>query len=298
MADILKDKGPSVHFFNTEHLEHSVDDIWDKAKDADIILMELVTETEFKTDIENVINYGAQVDTLEEKARVIDIVKLATNDKLFLGIAEKVILNGKQIYFIDVDADEPSDVEFKSAFVHFQNSLTFFRQKNYQTSFSEYVKFIDMFASSSKEREEIVTDQIQGILDNNQDALAGKRVLVLQGAMHSGVFHKIKLGNPGRDIQRSFLTPDFQFAASHALARKIIFGRDATPDDYKKAYFSAVVVAKVLMDIPKYEFLPDQEHFKKCAEVMKKINQKEFDDYWIRLMEGKLDVKQTVGKYI
>jgi hypothetical protein len=287
---------PKIHFYNAEHTDGNIDAVWEEIRDADFIFLELISNEVFRQYVQDIINYGAGVSDPLEKAKAVRHLESVVDKKLLVDIGSRIIYTGKEICFIDVTEGEESQIEAEDAFRHFVLALKARRAGDIESSFSEYVLFADLLAQSSRKREDITADEIQALIDMNIGQLAGKKVAVVQGAIHTRVFHKIKKDNPDMTVTRSFPENDYYFPSNHSLVRRIIFGKRLAEDDYKRAYISALFITEKLLDSKGFE-MTDREIYKKSAAIADKISPEDLQKLWGQLKAGKLDLQKTIEMY-
>ncbi len=191
-----QEKGPEeLHFLLVDHSpEHTADITRQIAQsDADIVLQELVGSPQDVRDaVEAKINAGIQASTVFKRGAAAQGLPQDLRD-LIWALAG----SGKEFHFIDVASDSP---EYQLA------------TKARQTRMVEPEQYEECFAQSIAARENVVAAQISYHKERN----AGKKILVVAGAIHNGLAHRFE----GSEI--SYMEPRLQTKVEARLARAAV----------------------------------------------------------------------------
>ena len=301
MADISPKENlesrPNLHFYHVDHSDEKADESWEHIKNADIFLIEFVASKEQKQYIENIVNTGA-MSTPEDKARACrDLRSLLQGPEYFLQIATRVINTGKELHLIDVDENDKASEELSLGTNFLEKAASGYLRQDYDNSLSDYVEFIDLYAKSGVKREKAVANEIQTFLDSKKDSWAHKNIVVIQGAIHTSTYHRVKNSNPNANLSRAFPTKEFYYGPTHALIRKIGFGKPVFLDDYKRGYLELLVISDALEE-SKGNSMNDEERFRASTKIAGEMSALDVEKYWQELKAGKLDTGKLISKYL
>lgn len=291
-----RERHPKIHFYNAEHSYENFDEIWEASKDADCIFMELIADRDFKDTLQDLINFGASTPDRLKKMFISLQLEAAVDSKLLVSMGRKVIETGKEIFFIDVNEGEEVQKKAAEAFDHLRASFKLKNLGEYDMSLVCYTSFAKLLAESSIERENVTAEEIQDMIRGDEGDFQDKKIVVIQGAIHTRVYHEIKRRNPLTEVTRSFKKPDFFFSATHHLVRRIMFGKPVSAEDYKRAYLSTLFFNGALIKLYGGR-LSDQGISRKSSEIAGKIPSKELDLYWEQLKQGNIDAEKIIRKY-
>lgn len=300
-----KADGPKFIYLHVAHGADSGERVWNMAKNADIILLELVADKGLKRDLEIIINAAAQEGD-EFKKRVLAIAAGSrTPDSPFATkIITEIINAGKEIHFIDSDF-EANEVRILSNAYSIYKDIRTSLEGGFTNAYKLFKKAIHMEADSNIQREHLVAQQIDNFVEANSGRLNGKTIAVIQGAIHTGSYHKTKTPSSNINSRREFDKTAQRLDPYNALKKRVMFNKNVNELDYLRAFVTNfVLLRKIAQDKPG---INQEEMLKKAVELGWKITDKELQRFLekpdgelkaseadLRLVMGDIDARFSV----
>lgn len=172
--------GSSIDFVFSVHSIPNMPRIFEAVRDTspDIVAIEMPgLEAAMRAETQRNINQTI----IESK----DVRVRATRPYHQLGrlpqiICEELEMQDVSVSLIDVDANHPSLVHHKIA----ARALEAFHQSRQPADYAEYIY---QYAQANRMREELMTEQLEGLVENNP----GAKIAVLTGALHTPLYHNL-----------------------------------------------------------------------------------------------------------
>jgi hypothetical protein len=237
----------NVLFLNIEHSDLKADAVWEMAKDADIILIENTSPTDTERNNLNIILN--RVNKLSDSpARSGLIENLRSEGDFFSKIAANVIKYRKEMYMVDSPPGGPGHNESETSEQDSNMSLKEFIRGRYDSSFNFFRKSINEKVLSIQIRDRLVTDQLKKLLKDNEEKWRDKKVVVIQGMIHTGTYHMFKREEPNIPSSRKFPDNNFTFILDQEVVNRIKRGEsNITNNLLKKLYILRFILGPSLV---------------------------------------------------
>lgn len=212
-----------------------VDKVLDKVANADLVLIEGVGQTKRMRQLNSLVLKALSVAA--EKAPDNFIVRklselLRQSDSFRLQIMGEVVGSGNEVDFIDVAEGEPGYAEIVAARETNERISTLVEEGETEKALQLYPEFIDLCVESSKLREEIVVEQLKERFESIKEK---KQVVVIQGAVHTSVYHTIKGMSLVDSLENVYLISSYPPGAVLIRKRRFL-EKELSPDEYHRAF--------------------------------------------------------------
>ncbi|MBM4402441.1 MAG: hypothetical protein FJ044_04315, partial [Candidatus Cloacimonetes bacterium] len=220
---------------STEAGSEYVNRVLDKVANADLILIEGVGLTKRMRRLDKLVFKALSVAA--EKAPNNFIVRELTeilrhSDSFQMRVIGEVLGKGKEVDYIDVAKGEPGYTEAIAAYEMSERITTFAEEGEIEEALQLYPELINMFAESSKIREKVVVGQLKKRLEGIKGK---KQVVVLQGAVHTSVYHMVKQMELIHSLEYVPLISSYPPGAI-LIREKRFLQREPSQDDYRRAF--------------------------------------------------------------
>lgn len=117
---------------------------------------------------------------------------------------------------------------------------------NIENAYELFKSAIHLEVASNVAREALVTEQLKAFVRANKGRLDGKKIAVIQGAIHSSTYHKSKTEMFSIPTKRHFSEKEMRFGAYESLLRKILFKKHPSETDYFRAFLNVYYIAPII----------------------------------------------------
>ncbi len=178
------------------HHEYFADAVLDKIKDADVIAFEYLHPQEERDQAEALANQATHT------TEAVDLSGVFGNPKVrFLrDILEQLRGTNKDVRFIDVPIDSTIFKVHESAGDQQTDIYKNMFLRPLEQTRSAILAEVAMEARAIRLRDQFVTEEIKGLVENN----AGKKIAIVEGALHSSTSYDFSNGQEVR-TSRSFV---------------------------------------------------------------------------------------------
>lgn len=242
-----------VRFLNIRHGVEHVEQVWGMVKDADIIYIERVGGGKFLRSVyERVLNLAASnrssiFDPFRNQFQEFHEVIDTWSSK----IAAKAIKAGKSIRFIDVSEGGSGFKEVNQAVKKDEQFSKLINEGDATGAFAVFQSFVDDMVVSTSQRDEYTLKQLREEIERGRIG-NGRKIVIIQGALHSAVYHKFKNLFPEVKTEREFPEMPFRYGLIYSLIRSRIFHPDKniSQEDYLRACLDAIIQPSLKMLVP------------------------------------------------
>jgi hypothetical protein len=251
-----------VDFIYVNHSLESLEKIWRKVEEseAEVLLIETVGDTKENREIaERALNVVAQSrnegagEEDQDNERLLQSLREVDSIQLQLGAraAEK----GVAVFFIDIPQESPTyeRVERCEAIESEINDLVV--EGNIEGALELWPSLIEAQAREYREREEIVTNQVEGFTKRLQNSASVKKVAVIQGAVHTPTYHEVKrrFKGGGNSVKARYTLSETPFIFGPRMSlvrrRRLFPERDVPEEEYRRSLLSAKILFPGVEDI-------------------------------------------------
>jgi len=273
-----------VKFIYVEHVPENIDRIVEAVGDADIVAIEYPGKS--KGDKEH-------MQKLHAEGSLSDKIKQPS----FLG-SLSAKLEGKEIKLIDVSREDAVWYRHVAEAFGAEGELVStlkqsFENKNSKQMLPQILEklehFIRLDAKAVKMREEMVIEQLSDILKENTN----KKVAVIQGAIHTPVYHKLSRDNVA--LTRDFvLTDDLASKSERVLMHMPFYGQILRRTRiYPDKPISESELKRALIEFLYVEF--KEKELGEARDILEKIAESELDseleNLFDQLQKNRIDIK-------
>jgi len=232
-----------VTFLYVFHTPENVGQIWEKAEDADLILLEFIATKGKRKELESCLNALAQIPPDHPRAEALRQYHQLAQQEFLDQFATYIAGSGKEIRFIDETIETEEDSNPRSGRLEACNEELhrLLRNGDVEEALRQYPGFIKALAEDCRRREGIVIKQLEEWLGKIQGK---KKVAVIQGAQHTPVYHFMKKG--GYHFRGRYLpvpSPLSYPSASTILRKRLFFPeRKISKEEYRRSFFCDTIV--------------------------------------------------------
>lgn len=282
-------KSPEIKFLYVEHEVEKFDQIWEKTKNADIVLLENVgTDPEYEKLLINIVKLART----NRDERIATMLPLIDNDKLIYRFAGKAIKEGKEIHLIDIPEGGSGEEEFEASKKLSEKSIALFHDGEIEKSFEKFCESIGLYAESNGKREDYTIEQIEELVEKNKDKWKGKKIVVIQGAIHTPVYHGFRKRHKKHRVRREFVRMPYSYSVVSELERRKRFfpQKPLHQTEYLRAYLSNILLFTELYNGRGYS---DDKAFGLSSKIARRLTEEEINDYWSRILKEEKQAKTT-----
>ncbi len=249
MGEVKEPPKPDITFVFTRHSERDAEPVWEKVKDADIIILEAVGITEAgKSEAVDISRNNAVASDPQTSRKVEEYFmnKYPNGSAFIKRLISMAILNGKELHLADVSLESEGakasriaeDME-KEATYH--ATLGFFK--------SAYIDLLGLQkweSISMIDRDHTVAVELLDLIEKNQKEWQGKKVAVIYGKQHTNLYKIVKNQNPDANLHKQFMSPSVTFSLGHEIRQRIINGQEFPTEQFRRKFLEHFVIIPYL----------------------------------------------------
>lgn len=283
---------PKLKFFYVGHDLKDAGDVWQKAKDCDVILLEMPgLAPGRRQELESQIALATRSNRSPDDQERRDYFLSRRNKNFSTAITAYCIENGKEFHLVDAEQENESERLDSQSIDKFQEAKKYLLLGNIDGALENYIDYIQLYSQSAAIRERLVMSQIMELEESRQNEWNGKRVGIIQGLEHTPTYHAYKKTAVDTDTEKILPTSTYLFNPVTELSRRIRLRPSTKINDidYKRGFIGEIIIGP---EFEKNEDEPTIDLFRKFDVVLRGMADKDIADYWERL--GDI-AKQTAG---
>lgn len=248
-----------VTFLHVIHAPEYEEQIYERIKSADTILMEYVGKSsQTREAVAKSYNLILASPPGEEKEKAVKL--LLGSPHLHDRLIGRLVKEGKgpEIKLIDIGEEHPAfEIYRQESLIASEISTYLFAGKAHE-ALGKYPSYVEKINEVDRLREEHTLKELEDLIPKYQE----RRVVVVQGISHTGVHHqferKFRAAKPKFAITPSF----FIYPPTAQLARKKAFfpNQEIPPDDYLRAFVESYIFANGVQAAPLHEKVAFASH--------------------------------------
>lgn len=266
---------PKVIFLNIEHSPQKAEEVWNMAKDADILLVENTGASESdKMDVTRIVRTQKYLPDSESKQKMIEEIR--SEGSFFYQIAANAIANRKELYIVDTTPEGPGTAEKAESDNSRDSAEDNFFKGNFKESFEQFKKYLEMQTAFNQIRDRLVADQVKSLLAVHGEEWYGKTIAVIQGMHHTRTYHHFKKEKPEISSSRLFPEKNPTFLLTHEAEAQISRANPGVENLVQKLYLERFFVSRFLTFKSPQDLL-------KADNFVRSLGQDEIDSIFTRL---------------
>ncbi len=292
ISEVEEAQKPEVLFIFSRHADKDVARVWEQASSADIIIQEAFgSSDEVKQAISTITHDNKIANDPGLRIRLKDyLLKKHPNASGFIkGIIERSVLSGKELHFVDVPLDNQGALESRSAEDAYKEARNFARLGLFESSYSKFVDSQMWDAKSMITRDMEASLQIINLISENKERWKGKKVAIIYGTSHTGIYRTVKREVNSAKLSRTFLDTTRVFNMEHEIKQRVVSGKGFSHDLELKNFLSRMVLVPYLLSFN--DAYPGI--FDIAEKIARKMTAKDVDSAFERLGEIEKGIKES-----